>query len=367
MRYVEEFKLQELQAKLAEIDENELRSFLGHANETPLSLEKCIEEYPIEVIFLICKNICSKEDITKDCFYRLTHNAEGFLNGALINWRDSAAIVFNHIKFRGEEKKDEKEYVSLIEFVEKSCDLNRNWILRAKSECLGDARRRNRGCKLSTFLDLFFQIFVREIQRFLYHLCWLIYRGLPIYEKTTADKFTLVRNDNLDYIYLFMNGLYRSCPVGQSLHDQTGASINYHENFCIPSWATDYFLNVNQLSLFREFFHDYDFDDERTIQLRREAYRRAIGLEDVFANSQDNGNKKLESIGKPEECYQTHLMEIQQKVLQRYYGDQFDLKDSSTWTSQIAVVEWLTKEFRLSKRAALSIDIITRPDAARGK
>jgi len=62
---------------------------------------------------------------------------------------------------------------------------------------------------------------------------------------------------------------------------------------------------------------------------------------------------------KPE--YQTFLMSILYKTIQRYYGENFDPNDSDTNTTQKDIIDWLMKTFSLSKRQAEAIDIITRP------
>jgi len=191
----------------------------------------------------------------------------------------------------------------------------------------------------------------------------MVYRGLPFYEKNAHDGFSIVHDTNHDYVYLFMNGFYTTSPA---MERNSGGKykIRFLPRYPVPTWVMKYYLNNSQLVVFSEFFSEYVLDDEQTIQLRRTAFRKAIGVKDVFICAYETNKSALNSVFGH---HDTKLMRIQKKIIERFYGDLFDMNDRETWTNQNVVVDWLIKEFGLSDRESKAIDMITRPDIARGK
>tara|TARA_R110002073_G_scaffold300930_1_gene468297 strand:- start:533 stop:1024 length:492 start_codon:yes stop_codon:yes gene_type:complete len=161
--------------------------------------------------------------------------------------------------------------------------------------------------------------------------------------------FSRVCTTDSDFIYIFMSGYYQ----------------NFKNIGCYPDWARRYYFSNKIFDTHRQFFDGFDGDDT-SLQLRRAAFRKSIGEKDVSIKAHE------ENISLPNETFLngvhgTKLMKIQKKVLNCFYGDQFDVNDRDTWTNQNVVVDWLTTEFKLSKREAEAIDMVTRPDLARGK
>ena len=87
-------------------------------------------------------------------------------------------------------------------------------------------------------------------------------------------------------------------------------------------------------------------------------------MKDVFICAYETNKSALNSVFGH---HDTKLMRIQKKIIERYYGYLFDINDRKTWTNQNVVVDWLIKEFGISDRESKAIDMITRPDIARGK
>lgn len=362
MRHVDELKLRELQARLAEIDENEFYCYRLSSSTISSSLKKCIEEYPIELMFLICRSIGFKESVTENRFNIITQNKNGSYNFRFYEWRNLSQIIVDHIF----SDKDENEYVSLSDYIKKWIDLNEDYILDAKTK---SEKNKYKPDNFREFLGCFFERIEEEVKKFLFHFCWSIYRGLPLYEKIATGKFSIVDDSNHDFVYLFMNGFYNTCPINKRFYGRKLVSsiATRYESFCIPEWTNKYYVNNKQLVIFNEFYReDYVFDDEQTVQLRRTAYRNAIGEKDIAFDAQ-NVNRLMTDENIFRGCNETKLMSIQKEVLKKFYGDLFDINEPDSWTKQTVVVDWLRQEFSLSDREAKAIDMITRPDIARGK
>lgn len=130
-----------------------------------------------------------------------------------------------------------------------------------------------------------------------------------------------------------------------------------------PEWILGFYFKNSQLNTHKQFFDGFKGDDE-SLRIRRKAFRKFIGEDDVFNNKQDADKT---TITNNLNYYSTRLLKIQEKVIEHFYGKQFDINDPDTWTNQKVIVDWLRAEFKLSEREAQSIDIVTRPDQARRK
>ena len=139
-----------------------------------------------------------------------------------------------------------------------------------------------------------------------------------------------------------------------------------------PFWSLKYYFKEEHIQLHKRFFKGYV--NYEILPMVRVAFRKEINEEKISFDSSNFGvqDKYHCSISVNDEVINenfhfTKLMKIQKKVIERFYGEQFDINDSDTWTKQIIIVDWLKKEFGLSNREAQAIDMITRPESARGK
>jgi hypothetical protein len=166
-----------------------------------------------------------------------------------------------------------------------------------------------------------------------------------------------------------MNGFYNTCPIQKKFYSDKLVSslVTKYRDFRIPIWTGKYYINNKQLAIFNDFYkREYVFDDEQTVQLRRTAYRNAIGEKDIAFDTR-NITQVMTDENIFRGCHETKLMSIQKEVLKNFYGDLFDINEPDSWTKQTVVVDWLRQEFSLSDREAKAIDMITRPDIARRK
>lgn len=189
------------------------------------------------------------------------------------------------------------------------------------------------------------------------HVSYNVYRGLPLYKKNQLDKFVAITESDYDFIYIFMKGHYR-CILG---YTEEGRSS-------FPGWVEKYYVKNDHIVKFDEYFDErnYVHDDDRTIQLKRTDFRKFIGEKDVSINT-DEINESLPNETFFHGDHDTKLMRIQKEVLNRYYGNQFDVTDRGTWSKQSDVVAWVRQEYNLTEREAMAVDMVTRPDQARGK
>jgi hypothetical protein len=176
----------------------------------------------------------------------------------------------------------------------------------------------------------------------------LIYRGLPIYKRTNEDH-RLVSELEEEYIYLkHLGRFYDSNHYFQGF------------DFSLPTWAEKYSIQAEHLALHEIIFdsnNGYFSEDE--LNTRRQALQRSIGNK---SSTQPNIQSELS----PRRCH-SRLLSTVEAVINRYYGGQFNPDDADTWTRQTDVIEWLTREHKLTNREAEVVDIVTRPDKARRK
>ena len=178
-------------------------------------------------------------------------------------------------------------------------------------------------------------------------ICTIVYQGLPLFKKSENDEYLQVNDTDPNFIYIFMNGYYKDIK----------------EIGCYPKWFLGFYFKESQLETHKQFFDGFEGDDE-SLRVRRIAFRKSINEDEVFNNKQDSD--KTTTADKLNH-HHTRLLKIQEKVIEHFYGNQFDIDDPDTWTNQKVIVNWLITNFKLSAREAQSIDIVTRPDQARRK
>ena len=359
MQYIEELRLQECQNKLMELSEDEVNGYKSCRGKLSSLFTDCIEEYPIEMSFFICESfypIATINNVLKEVDYPRYQ----------FKWQYVAEIVINKINPLNEEVINEKEYICLKHLLKSEFQIMENSIGLAKQRCGGKGHYTN---DYLHFLEIFFELLMGQIYEIYFYFCWIVFRGLPLYKKVDVNKFLKVDDYDPDFLYIFMNGFYKTYPAQKRFPTNKYASnlLSRFSFFDPAPWIEKCYFNTEQLSKFNEFHvkPEYASEDEQTLHLRRAAYRKAIGLNDDF-NLPDITKFVVKNKILPN-SHETKLMRIQRKVIERFYGDQFNINDRDTWTKQIVVVDWLMKEHHLSDREAKAIDMITRPDIARGK
>jgi len=63
--------------------------------------------------------------------------------------------------------------------------------------------------------------------------------------------------------------------------------------------------------------------------------------------------------------YQTYLMSLMYKTIDRYYGENYDPNDRDTIPKQVNVIDWLVTNYSLSDVEAKAIDKLTRPERSK--
>lgn len=137
-----------------------------------------------------------------------------------------------------------------------------------------------------------------------------------------------------------------------------------------PQSLLDQHLNSNRLLIFKlGIIHEHEAtvinfgsgEDISEAKVKMEAIKtwlEKINFKPDFFfpdshNKHTKPNKNLK--------YQTSLMSIMDKAIERYYGDNFEFGNKDSYPKQDNVIEWLITEFRLSKRQAEAIEIIISP------
>lgn len=170
--------------------------------------------------------------------------------------------------------------------------------------------------------------------------CDLVYQGIPLYALAdgASGTFHQLSFDDDDYVYL----------------GQKGKRSDTHGTARFPDWAEKYFIKKEHLAAHRIFFSGDRPDSEET-KVLRVAFRQHIG----FASK-----PKMHSPA-CQRKHNTKLLELIDEVINRYYGENFELTDRDSWPKQIDVIEWLRSTYSLSERLALAVDLVTRPDTRR--
>jgi hypothetical protein len=94
----------------------------------------------------------------------------------------------------------------------------------------------------------------------------------------------------------------------------------------------------------------------KAIDIKRWLNIKGIKPAFFFPESED----ELITASRP--TYQTHLMSIMYKTIDRYYGENYDPNERETAPKQVDVIDWLKETFSLTGRQADAIDVLTRPN-----
>ena len=173
-----------------------------------------------------------------------------------------------------------------------------------------------------------------------FSVAYMINFGVPIYVKdSSSDKFTIVDKHDEDFIYLKQLGKY-------------GDSIDWYK---LADWADRFYINMEHENLHYNFMGNTCEESIEVVRAKQDAFLKLIGVD---INTEITVSKFGDN---------SKLFNILKVVINRYYGNTFDVNDKDTWPKQKDVVEWLISEHKLSKREAESIDIVSRPDEARNK
>lgn len=179
------------------------------------------------------------------------------------------------------------------------------------------------------------------------HECWnefsqcadsvyrLVYHGLDLYT---------VSNDNYQRVA-------RNHPDRVFLHQLGKRGITYHfKEF--PDWARLYYFDAAHIEL-RDIFLEHDYTPEQ-FDIKLRAFHREIGVDDT-SPAREYAKVELKA-------RQTRMLEIVQLVLEKHAKTPLN-----QYPKAAVLVDELQSSFGLSKREADAIDIVTRPDALRGK
>ncbi|MGJ8620068.1 MAG: hypothetical protein ACSHWN_07040 [Methylophilaceae bacterium] len=196
---------------------------------------------------------------------------------------------------------------------------------------------------------------------------------------------SIFRKDLCDFPSLAVEHARRvGCEIGEAVEDLSDTLIN-NENITLYDGSFSSTVEPirsykERVRVFESIFNYYwwlghvsdsEFDgNPYNLLLSKLEIKKLFGYDniaiindDYFRQLNEHENKNTESSGA--EKYQTKLMQLMDKVLERYYGSLFDINDRDTWPKQKDVTEWLKEKHNLSHREAISIDLVTRPDEAR--
>ena len=169
----------------------------------------------------------------------------------------------------------------------------------------------------------------------------LVYHGVPLYTpEVKGIDLQVLPYSHEDYVYLAKKGEYcDSTPL-----------------YKFPFWAKAYYFNRAHLDAHAVFFSAVTFDlSKEAIAALRAAFRKYIRIEAEASTVEGSWLRTDHS----------SLLQLVNKVLERYYGSTYVRTDPNTWTTQSVIVEWLKTTFGVSDRQANAIDIVTRPDQQR--
>lgn len=308
----------------------------GYDHEFYVNLQKLLEDSPEILTRCFYEAILQIGDLSVNPFSAKF----GFETNAFCNevaqeiWGDIPKIRINQLN--GVKKDSENEFISLTDLIKENFPFYSNQIYMASYNSQNFSR----------FIDYIHTTDCYHLRDEITKICTAVYQGLPLFKKTN-DDYLQVADTDPDFVYIFMNGYYENLKT-----------ISRY-----PKWILGFHFKNSQLEIHKHFFDGFNGSDE-ALKVRRTAFRKAIGEEDVFSSKPEPNKDTLTDIV---DSHSTKLLKIQKKVLDRFYGTQFDITNRDTWTNQSVIVDWLITEFNLSKREAEAIDLVTRPDAARGK
>lgn len=188
-------------------------------------------------------------------------------------------------------------------------------------------------------LETFFEPLIYASQLSAALATQFVYHGLPLFERKNGE-YQPANEQSEEMAYL----RYR------------GRNVEVLDSWDAPSWADKYYICEAHFATYTTFFKAHWDHSADEIEQLRTAYRIAIGM--PISATQSRAAIQVK---------QSTLLTLVDKVIGRYYGQNFIDIDSSTWPRQKDIVAWLKETEGLSEREAQAIDIVCRPDALRGK
>ncbi|SDZ02997.1 hypothetical protein [Nitrosomonas sp. Nm33] len=277
-----------------------LRNHKLSSNEFFACVREWAELSPIELTKSFLEEILQEGDLSKNPFKSKLRNP---LLGLGNDYEDLAKIFINKINGY---KSGINEYIPLIQVMEnhifyEEIDI-RNIVTRAED--------------INFFKFGLFNYLKDSLLYSVFFIYDFVFKGVPLYKKNDLDEFIKVPDSDNQFIYFFMSGYYQ----------EQKSSGRYLE------WAKEYFFKNSHLEIHKHFFEanfdEYQGTNYETIKLRRSAFRKHIGEKDVFFGAQENKSAIDKTISHG--YHETKLMRIQKEVLERYYGNQFDIADRNT-------------------------------------
>jgi len=114
-------------------------------------------------------------------------------------------------------------------------------------------------------------------------------------------------------------------------------------------------------------FEDFGQPQIDDANIKVTAIKEWLVLKDIkppFFFPEDVKQQTIITKSKPE--YQTHLMTIMYKTINRYYGENYDPNDRDSVPKQTNVIQWLRETYPpLSEAEAKAIDKMTRPEQSK--
>jgi hypothetical protein len=172
-----------------------------------------------------------------------------------------------------------------------------------------------------------------------FDLLYEVLKGVPVYELTDleTDNWTLLPDDHELPNYLRMK-----CRNDESI-DLIGAH---------PKWLAKFGFRVTDLQASESFFSKIHENSYEELEPFSAMFRVKLGYQEKITLKQHVYEQD------------TKLLSFVRLVQNRYYGVNFELKDSSTWTPSDSITTWLQGQ-GLSQREASAVDLVARPDLLR--
>jgi hypothetical protein len=204
-----------------------------------------------------------------------------------------------------------------------------------------DSDEISRECDFLSIQHTLFNKYADNLASAMDSACRYVFEGVPIYRKIGEGRgYEIVGFDEPLYLYIYKKGEY--FESGPTLH--------------VPDWLKGLYVKDSDVETHNAFFSGEMGLEDAERDMRRRALRNEIGISRPIGNAKE---------GPAHQTHKTTLLDATRVVIDRYYGSQFNESDLSTITSQKVVVDWLMETYKLSRREAEAVDIVTRPDSAR--
>jgi hypothetical protein len=188
----------------------------------------------------------------------------------------------------------------------------------------------------------FFSKFEEDFGSAVRYVCNFFTEGMPLYRKSETDEsYTPVLFSEEEYIFLKVKG----------------AHYDGGPEFRFPWWANEFYIKKSHMTAYGVFFHGKD-PKPHEVEILKAAFQQYIGVQEFIGEQKHVENAPIMQ-------HRTRMIELAERVVERYYGITFDINDRDTWPRQRDVVEWLHTEFDISGRVGEAIDMLVRPDSIR--